>query len=154
MKTQIAMALKEGIIAREDLDTIMWTKLQLLVESIDGYAEAEKDEYIHKQRLHTQVIKQLSGRSAIIFGCGTYGKKNLCELESLGISISCVCDSDATRQGSICFEYEITSPEQAHKLYPKSIFVIPDRPYKDEMIDQVDAVVGDWIIFTDLNTTK
>lgn len=154
MKAQIVKALEEGIFAKNDLDATIWMKLKLLLENVGEYAKTLKKEFDHKQRLQCQIVEQLNGRSAIIFGSGTYGKKNLCELESLGITITSVCDSNPEKQGTTLWEYEIISPKQAHKLYPKSIFVIPDRPYKDEMIDQVDAVGGDWIIFTDLNTTK
>ena len=45
--------------------------------------------------------------------------------------------------------YYPISPNNAHTRFPEAVFVIPDRPYKDEMIRQVEEMGAEEVVMND-----
>ncbi len=145
---QIRQAMDCGVIGEDDFDAEMWGNLQLALEDIEKYAEYQSEKY-HELMLEKQErLAPFCGKTLIIFGSGVYGRRHLIELEELGAHIYCVCDNSLTKVGTILEGYEVISPEQAHKEYPEAVFVIPDRPYKTEMMNQLKAIGAEYVVMT------
>lgn len=149
LKGQILSALSQNIICENDFDEVMWKRLRLLLESLEKYVITFKDEYKAELEQNVKRLAPLNGRSVIIFGCGPYGRRNLLELERLGADILCVCDNDISKIGGELEGYPIISPNEAHTRFPEAVFVIPDRPYKDEMIRQVEEMGAEEVVMND-----
>ena len=150
IKDTLVDALNSNVIDEKDFDVWLWEKLELLLfNSIEAYAAKFKVEYKAELEQNVKRLAPLNGHSVIIFGCGPYGRRNLLELERLGAEILCVCDNDISKIGCELEGYPIISPNQAHTRFPEAVFVIPDRPYKDEMIRQVEEMGAEEVVMND-----
>ncbi len=87
-------------------------------------------------------------KGTIVIGAGVYGKRIITKLKELHIPLSAICDNSGEKQGSMLENYPIISPEQAHHEYPDAVFVIPDRPYKTEMINQLEEIGAEYVVMT------
>ena len=148
IREQILHAIDNSILFENDFDTEMWADLHLLLVDIGKYATAFSNKYHRLETEKKARLEPFQGKSLIIFGAGVLGRQCLLEVEKLGIRIWCVCDNSLTKVGTILEGYEVISPEQAYKEHPEAVFVIPDRPYKTEMMNQLKAIGAEYVVMT------
>ncbi len=148
MIAELEPAISQGIIVDKDFPTDVWEKLQLISRDIKSYAKLLQEECKIEEEKKKKWIKPIENRAIVIFGSGVYGRRYLLCYENLGVNVLCICDNNPEKVGKMVEGYEVISPEQAHKEYPEAVFVIPDRPYKTEMMNQLKAIGAEYVVMT------
>ncbi len=147
IKKQLEFGVEKSLIGPNDFSKSDWNRFEKIVWNLPRYAEDYSREYSLRPQKE-DYLKQFSDKPLIIFGSGVYGRRLLLKLEELGARIYCVCDNSTTKVGTLLEDYEVVSPKQALDSYPDAVFVIPDRPYKTEMMNQLGKMRAEYVVMT------
>ena len=114
-------------------------------EAIRKDIEEKYEYYIKKNIEREQFYRKVKDNKIVIFGCGQYGKSVLDTLYSEKNQICCYTDNNQelwyTSQGG----YQIIPPEEAVKHYKDALYIVANKLYSNEIIDQL-KMMGVWKI--------
>jgi len=98
-------------------DDIFEELRRILEESINSSIERERTTF-------DNIIAKYNPEGIILFGAGGLGQRTLSGLRKLEQLPLCFSDSNPERWGTRIEEFEILSPQEAVKTYPRALFIV------------------------------
>lgn len=130
-----------GILTEKDLTEEQWNNLKLLWKDPYLLYDKYRDIFTPYKNLMGEIIKNINGKSGIIFGSGRLGKFVHAQLLYRNHeNILAYCDNDEMVQGKLQYGVEILAPMQAVKKFPQSQYIIASKYHATEMKEQLEKM--------------
>ena len=104
------------------------------------------------QRRNTQLVQlfyKVPNEEIVVFGCGALGKSVLEYMECVREQVKCLTDNSEELWNTYYNGYEIVSPIEAVRKYPRALFVIANKKYVEEIKMQLlDLGITEMAIFS------
>ncbi|WP_211209373.1 hypothetical protein, partial [Paenibacillus riograndensis] len=119
----------DGYLVQEDFSIDVWMNLRMFLEDLERFEHYIREKAEAEFRSYFDFLSQMaSPKQVVIFGCGKIGMFANFFMGMNGISnITCFCDNDSNKWGSLCLGNEVLSPQEAVAAYPHAYYLIANR---------------------------
>lgn len=103
--------------------------------------DSEKNKLYHRFFIEPgQRDEFFAGKEVVVFGAGKFGKQAMDELETRGVRIIAIVDSDSTKAGNLFGKYKIQLVDELDKICRgiQPVIVIANHKYLVEMVEQIE----------------
>lgn len=118
--------------------------IKLLLENTpDDFQKEIEVRFQNLQKLQChkeELFRRLNGHTAVIFGCGAFGRRALDSLGSSKEQIGCLTDNQQKLWNTRLEGHKILSPEDAVEQYPEAFYIVANKANADDMVQQLKSM--------------
>lgn len=136
----IKYAMNQGIFPSKEVNNTLYKEFVDLISNYQLFTEKLKAKRIQKKQRDLELLNQIKGKNAIIFGAGIRGENFIQVLQNNDIHIQGICDNNSDLWGNSCCGITILSPDEAicdYKQEKNIRFLVASKYYCQEIKNQL-----------------
>jgi len=130
---------EQGLLKQEEMLPEHWIEMRLFTEKPEAYEAYIAIKAKANYDIYDNFVQKLAGKKQVVVFCtGKVAKFALCLLRMNQLeNIVAVCDNDRAKWGGSYQGYEILSPAETIRRYPKAHYLVANKSCPEEIIQQL-----------------
>ncbi len=135
----IAHDREQGLLRQTEMQTQQWIEMRMFTEKPAVYEEYIAIRAKANYDVYSEFVQEMAEKGQIVVFCaGKAAKFALCLLMMNRLNnVVAVCDNNCEKWGQIYHGYQILSPQEAIKQYPKAHYLIANKRCPEILVQQL-----------------